>query len=485
MSEANASKPRTPGPFKGWDLARRLEGTDALRKGSRSIDELIGGPSMRQLLDIAAATRLEVPGSRPMSQMDEFFEVKLQLEGSSVSKMMKKLSLPDPNLFQKHLDASPVSKMRLDLEKLMGSPAHKADLWSAAALKGLPDWTQSRAAAKLVSADRDLARYASFLGEASTFKDTWKAIGLGEASATPKAMAGFLPPGNSTFALLTSRLARTVDPFGGALKAAGQWEASLATRMASINAAWTCPDDLGLSMLGFARIARLSDAVHAARPFGGEVAELVTEELGTGADYNEEETPAERDSAAVRAGLKSDLITFPELAYDEVIFAAGFQFRLAPTPVPMSLEGADTGALFDTDHSALLTAVEQRLRQCIEEKLSAVEGPAWVKRRVAEQVRKRWSERQQEDRDLGRPVYALIQYADFMDLADVILQSNNWKQSFAAVFGNKDDFQVALRRLHPVRKAIAHGRPLCRADVLTLANEATRILRALGINLLQ
>ena len=86
---------------------------------------------------------------------------------------------------------------------------------------------------------------------------------------------------------------------------------------------------------------------------------------------------------------------------------------------------------------------------------------------------------------VGRTVYGLIQYADFMDLAHIIGQGNNWKEAFAPIFDSKEDVQISLRRLHPVRKAIAHGRPLGRSDVLTLVSEATRLLRAMGVNMLQ
>ncbi len=294
-----------------------------------------------------------------------------------------------------------------------------------------------------------------------------------------------LHAGKGLFDELTKSLAHTIDPFAGTLKAAGLWEASLSSRMASIHSAWTRPEALGVSMLGFARIARLSDALHGARPFSREVVELVTDEIGNGADTAEDATPSERDAAAIEAGLQPDLIAFPEAAYGEVVFAAGFQFRIHPTPVPVALEAPDAGAAFNAHYSALLIDLEQRLRQFVEGKLGAIEGPPWVKRRVSESVRKRWSERQQEERETGRPVYGLIQYADFMDLADVIGQGNNWKQAFGPIFGSKDDLLVSLRRLHPVRKAIAHGRPLGRSDVLTLVSEATRILRALGVNLLQ
>ena len=96
-------------------------------------------------------------------------------------------------------------------------------------------------------------------------------------------------------------------------------------------------------------------------------------------------------------------------------------------------------------------------------------------------MRKRWKERQEEDRSFGRPVYAPIQYADFMDLAHIVGQSNNWDEAFKPIFRDREDFMMSLRRLHPVRKAIAHSRPLGRSDVLTLVAEATRIFHVLGI----
>ena len=358
----------------------------------------------------------------------------------------------------------------------------KQELWESVALRGFPDWTGA-AAAKLAIPDLDLARYAFFMGDAFRVQQTLKAMGLMESSITANVVG--LHAGKGLFDELTESLAHTIDPFAGTLKAAGLWEASLSSRMASIHSAWTRPDDLGVSMLGFARIARLSDAVHDALPFSREVAKLVTDEIGNGADTAEDATPSERDAAAIEAGLQLDLIAFPEAAYGEVVFAAGFRFRIRPTPVPAALEAPDAGAAYSAHYSATLIDLERRLRQFVEDKLSAIEGPPWVKRRVSESLRKRWSERQQEERETGRQVYSPIQYADFMDLADVIVQGNNWKQAFEPIFGSKDDLLVSLRRLHPVRKAIAHGRPLGRSDVLTLVSEATRILRALGVNLLQ
>ena len=84
----------------------------------------------------------------------------------------------------------------------------------------------------------------------------------------------------------------------------------------------------------------------------------------------------------------------------------------------------------------------------------------------------------------GRSVYAAIQYADFMDLFAVITRRDNWREVFQQVFRDRDDIKTAFCRLHPIRKAIAHGRPLSRIDTLTLVNETARIFNALGLTVL-
>ena len=71
-----------------------------------------------------------------------------------------------------------------------------------------------------------------------------------------------------------------------------------------------------------------------------------------------------------------------------------------------------------------------------------------------------------------------------MDLADVIGRKDNWRETFEPIFRNRDDLMVSFHRLHPVRKAIAHSRPLGRGYVLILVSEATRIFNALGIRVL-
>jgi hypothetical protein len=254
--------------------------------------------------------------------------------------------------------------------------------------------------------------------------------------------------------------------------------------MATLQTAWVLPDNLGQSMLGFARLSRLSDVLHVEEPFATPVSKLVAEELGLGVESNLDDEAIVRDAAAVEGGLNPELIAFPPAAYNRVLFAVGFEFQFTSVQVPQTLEENGPSIEFDPMHGYVLTQVEQGLRQVVEKHLRDLNGQKWEKQRISEKMRARWSERQAEARAAGSPVFNLIQYADFLDLADIIGQGDNWSDAFHEIFGNREDLIVSLRRLHPVRKAIAHSRPLSRAEVLTLVSEATRVLRALGSQVL-
>ena len=280
-----------------------------------------------------------------------------------------------------------------------------------------------------------------------------------------------------------AEVARRVEPFRAAFASVSAWEASLTARIAELKKPWALPDHLDQSMMGFARLSRLSDAVHTAEPYSRPVRELVASELGVVESDQDEDTPIRRDENAVKAGLNPELIAFQPAAYSEVVVMAGFEVHFPPAPVPQAVESPDPGVGFDPMYGKILTELEQQLRHVVEKCLSGLDGPDWIMHRVPEGVRKRWLNRQSQERQAGRAVFAPIQYADFMDLAKIMGREDNWHEAFALIFQNREDFLVSLRKLHPIRRAIAHSRPLGNSDVLTLFNEATRIFRALKIPL--
>ena len=187
------------------------------------------------------------------------------------------------------------------------------------------------------------------------------------------------------------------------------------------------------------------------------------------------------DSIAHMRNADPESIASDDTNVGNFIFRTEFSLSVELAPIPQAIGSTDSCATFDPKHWFLLTQLEQRLRLLVEQKLEELAGPKWIKRRTSEAVRERWFRRQSDDRDSGRSVYLTIQYADFMDLADVIVQKNNWRDAFHQIFPDKAEIEVSLHRLHPIRKAIAHSRPLGRADVLTLISESNRIFGWLRI----
>ena len=315
------------------------------------------------------------------------------------------------------------------------------------------------------------------------FIETLNAFQRDAEALSLSAHAAFLPA-SQVLAKFAQEVTLSLAPFQPLLVSLPEWRASIIDRMGALQRPWVLEAEIGVSVAGFGRLARLSDATHIDLPFSEPVAELLADELGVPSEIDDDRDPTARDSAAVALGMRPELIAFPPAVYGEIVLAAGFRFAISRASIPRAIEAADSDAAFDPMHTAVIQDLEQRLRQLVEDRLRAIDGAAWVKRRVSEAVRKRWMERQAEDRDDNRTVYGLIQYSDFMDLADVITQRRNWSEVFGSIFQNEDDFRASLRRLHPVRRALAHARPLGRSDVLTLVAESTRILRALGIDAL-
>ena len=238
------------------------------------------------------------------------------------------------------------------------------------------------------------------------------------------------------------------------------------------------------SAFGYKRLAHLGHVVSTEDPYSQPVADLIDHEPGDVNTTGSSDSAEKRDEAAMHAGISPESIAFPSATCETVLFSAGFRLSFASVSAPQAVESPDSDAAFNPQHWQILSELEQRLRQVVEQHLEKLAGSKWIRQRIPEAVRDRWMDRQNEDRADGRSVYPAIQYADFMDLADVITRKDNWREAFQAVFRDKNDITVSLRRLHPVRKALAHSRPIGRVDVLTLVSEASRIFGALGMRVL-
>ena len=193
-------------------------------------------------------------------------------------------------------------------------------------------------------------------------------------------------------------------------------------------------------------------------------------------ESNKRSAISKADIQASEARLRADISEFKAEVRADIAY-----LRQNQIPVLQVIESDGSDRFLNPSSWYLLAQIEIRLRKTIEQRLTELSGENWIRQRVPHDIRERWKQRQEEDRRTNRPVYSLIQYADFMDLASIIVRSDNWREVFKLIFKTKEEIQISLQRLHPIRKSIAHSRPLSKPDILTLASEASRIFSALGL----
>lgn len=255
---------------------------------------------------------------------------------------------------------------------------------------------------------------------------------------------------------------------------------ALVSRLTKLTIPWVFKDYPGLSVTGLVRLAGLRDVVADADPYTMPASDIYRNELGDPVSFDPDAAPEEREAAVIDAGTNPEVVAFPAAAYPGVLVVAGFEFDL-PSLIPPTSEGGDTSGVFHLHHRELFDQVEHHLRRLVATELRQVAGSRWIRRRVPENTRDKWDKRKQKDQDRRGDSYGLIYYADLMDMSDIICRGDNWNDAFSEIFKDRDDFQVGMRRLNPIRHAIAHGRPLVRTDQLVLCAEAIRVLRALGL----
>ncbi len=272
--------------------------------------------------------------------------------------------------------------------------------------------------------------------------------------------------------------AQAIQPLQEHFQRMETWQTSLADRMAQLQNPWAIEDHLGVSIVGFARIARLHDISSGPEPFDPAGQEVFLEELGEPVAFDEDQSPEDRETAQIDAGLNAEVVAFPHDAYPHVLISAGFELRIEAV-APVRTDGGEIGQ-YDPQNASLLGQIENQLRVVIETELQRIEGATWLRRRIHGDLRKKWQDRKTADHELRGDSFPLLYYADFMELMHIIIEGKNWNEAFQRFFVSKQDFQVSMQRLAPVRNTIGHNRPLVRTDQLILFAEGSRILRALG-----
>lgn len=284
---------------------------------------------------------------------------------------------------------------------------------------------------------------------------------------------------------LSNSLSEVVQQYQTPMKLVPNWDDNLSLKILRLGEVTDFSHLSAQSLLGFTRLTRLSITAKSISPFEEPVNELVQEEFGDVVSYNEDIVSNEiKDEIALNLGFNQDLIAFSEQDYSDVVLTAGFNLSFSEPPLPIVIEGGAESLHYDCKYNKLITYLEQHLRCFIRNKLSELEGPDWINKRVPGNLRQDWFEKQNKSREQKKVVFELIQYSYLMELNSIIVSKNNWNDVFQQYFINKNCFQTSMERLNSIRNPISHSQPISKSETIMLFNEATRILSSIGFRIL-
>jgi len=281
---------------------------------------------------------------------------------------------------------------------------------------------------------------------------------------------------------MAETIARQVDPFKEAIERHQLWADRLEAQMRAVTTPWVRPDIAALSIEGFAVVSRLNTVVRYKAPFDEQASEVIDDDLGDPIIIDDDAEPEARDAAHIEAGMHPGMLAFAPPAVGEILIQTGFILKAEYAPLPATTDGSDPGLLFHPGHNALMTSVEQNLRKLIAVKMSGQYGEGWVDKRIDPKLVADWKQRREEAIAKGEAPLELLQYSYLMDLKDIIIRRDHWRDVFKAVFESKEHFSVSMERLHPIRLPLSHGRPIGTGQQFHLVSEASRILGAMGID---
>ena len=299
-----------------------------------------------------------------------------------------------------------------------------------------------------------------------------------------KALEHVRMPAQEAFALAELMSSR-VKAFDTLAASQINWTNSLAAQIKNINRPWLHPEFSNLSVEGFAVISRMNTIVGSKNPYSDQAREIIDEDLGEPITIPEDSDVDERDEAHIEAGINPSILAINPPAFNDVLIETGFFFKAQFTPLPTTDDDKDPGNIFHPGHNAMITAVEQNLRQFISIHMSKKYGTNWIENRISATLFKNWKDRKTIAIDAGETALDLIQYSNFNELKDIIIGKQHWREVFSHIFQRKEHFATSMDRLHPIRLALAHSRPIGKGQQFTLISEASIILRTIGIDVFQ
>ncbi|MEQ8693915.1 MAG: hypothetical protein RIC85_01130 [Gammaproteobacteria bacterium] len=242
-----------------------------------------------------------------------------------------------------------------------------------------------------------------------------------------------LLPDRLGLAEMAQKMATEIDPFQTTLMTEPAWSRLLEHQMAAVSTPWLQPHLASLSFEGFAVVSRLGQIVRHADPFDDPAREQIDEDLGDPVEVEDNAGPDERDAAHVDAGMTPSMLAISPSAVGDVMIQTGFVLKAEFAPIPATTDGSDLGHSFHPGHNMLITTVEQNLRNVIADKMRVQYGETWLDTRVDSALVQDWKNRRDEAVAHGERPLDLIQYSNFMELKDIIIRKQHWREVFEPI----------------------------------------------------
>lgn len=193
--------------------------------------------------------------------------------------------------------------------------------------------------------------------------------------------------------------------------------------------------------------------------------------------------PVARTDFYVTRGFNTALTDFPEAAFHQSLHVAGLDgetldFELYGTVVRPLADPEEAGLQRTNKCHDQLQRFERRLRQFINDAMTAQYGPDWPKKRLAPNLYEQWEFKKQRAESCG-VILTFIEVADFTDYETIICKQDHWREIFEPRFKKKESVRESLQRLQPIRLAAMHARIVTKEDELYLFAEVVRLLNAI------
>ncbi len=193
--------------------------------------------------------------------------------------------------------------------------------------------------------------------------------------------------------------------------------------------------------------------------------------------------PVARTDFYVTRGFNTALTDFPEAAFHQSLHVAGLDgetldFELYGTVVSLLADSEEAGLQRTNKCHDQLQRFERRLRQFINDAMTAQYGPDWPKKRLAPNLYEQWEFKKQRAESCG-VILTFIEVADFTDYETIICKQDHWREIFATRFKKKESVRESLQRLQPIRLAAMHARIVTKEDELYLIAEVVRLCSAI------